>query len=225
MVPLAALVPELRGRLEQFADPVRAPKMAAYMQGRFPFLGVGAADVRRAAKVFIADGRGRPATELVDAADALWSEPEREFQYVGTDLLRRWSGVLTAADLPRVERLVRAKSWWDTVDALAAHVVGELVARCPELGATMDRWIDDDDIWVARTAILHQLAWKDRTDADRLFRYVDTRSGDTEFFIRKACGWALRQYAYVEPDAVRRYVATRGERLSGLTRREATKHL
>jgi 3-methyladenine DNA glycosylase AlkD len=132
---------------------------------------------------------------------------------------------LTPAELPRLERLVRSKAWWDTVDALAAHVVGALVARHPELAATMDRWIEDDDIWIARTAILHQLAWKDRTDADRLFAYVDRRCGDRAFFIRKACGWALRQHAAVDPDAVREYVASRGDRLSGLTRREATKHL
>ena len=83
------------------------------------------------------------------------------------------------------------KSWWDTVDALAAHPVGTLVMRYPELGAVMDRWIDDDNIWVARTAILHQLRYKDAINEARLFSYVEKRAADTEFFIRKALGWAL----------------------------------
>ncbi len=127
--------------------------------------------------------------------------------------------------MPRVERLIRTKSWWDTVDVLAGHVVGPLVARNPGLTATIDAWIDDADFWIVRTAILHQLGYGADTDADRLFGYVDRRCSDTEFFIRKACGWALRQYARTDPEAVRAFVLDRGDRLSGLTRREALKHL
>jgi 3-methyladenine DNA glycosylase AlkD len=110
------------------------------------------------------------------------------------------------------------------VDALAANVIGPMVAADPALIATMDRWIDDD-LWIARAALLHQLTYRDRTDAERLFGYVDRRCGDTDFFIRKAAGWALREYAKTDPDAVRRFVARRGERLSGLTRREALKRI
>jgi 3-methyladenine DNA glycosylase AlkD len=124
-----------------------------------------------------------------------------------------------------VEQLIRAKSWWDTVDALAASVVGPMVAADPSLVATMDRWIADADVWVARSAILHQLKYRDRTDADRLFGYVDRRCHETEFFLRKACGWALREYARTDPASVGRYVADRGDRLSMLTRREALKHI
>ena len=88
----------------------------------------------------------------------------------------------------------------------------------------MDEWIHDDNLWVARTAILHQLNYKARTDEARLFAYVEARALDQEFFIRKALGWALRNYARVAPDAVRTFIDTHPE-LSGLTRREATKHL
>ena len=122
--------------------------MAAYMKGHFPFLGVTAPHRKRAQKPFITVGKEASSAQLLDAADACWSEPEREFQYVGTDLLARWVRTLESADLARVERLIRTASWWDTVDALAANVVGPMVATDPSLGVVMDRWIDDD-MWIA----------------------------------------------------------------------------
>lgn len=225
MSALGDALAELRPDLEAIADPQRATDAARYMKDRFPFLGVAMTELRSTAKPVVAAGATSSADELLDAVDSLWAEPEREFQYVGVDLLRRWRCLLRAHDLGRVEVWIRTKSWWDTVDAIAAHVVGGLVADHPELAPTMDRWIDDEDRWIARTAILHQLNFRDATDARRLFAYVDARSDDTDFFIRKACGWALRQYARQQPDAVRTYVTDRGDRLSGLTRREALKHL
>ena len=224
-VELVSLIPELRQRLETVAQPDKAPQMKAYMKDCSEFLGVPTPERRTASKSFIAAGRDATAGHLMDAADVCWEQPEREFQYVATDLLSRWKAQLNSGSLSGVERLVRTKSWWDTVDALAGQVVGSLVANNPDLTATMDAWIDDPDCWIARTAILHQLGYGAGTDAERLFDYVDRRAADTEFFIRKACGWALRQYARHDPEAVRRYVLDRGELLSGLTRREALKHL
>lgn len=217
-------VDDLRQELTAVADPARAPAMSAYMKHRFEFLGVPASARKTAQRGFVAACRGVGSGDLLDRADLCWSQPEREFQYTGTDLLARWVASIDADDLGRVELLIRTKSWWDTVDALAANVVGPMVAAEPSLVAVMDRWIDDD-LWVARSAILHQLRYRDRTDADRLFGYVDRRCADTDFFLRKAAGWALREYSKIDPDAVRRYVADRGDRLSGLTRREALKRI
>ncbi len=196
------------------------------MRDQFEFLGIPMPELRRVAKPFVRLGRTASPDRVLDTADELWEQPEREFQYVGVDLLRASTGRLSGEHLGRIERYIRTAGWWDTVDAIASHVVGDIVAADRDrLGPVMDRWIDDDDIWIARTAILHQLQYRELTDADRLFDHVDRRCADTEFFIRKACGWALRQYARVEPGAVRDYVERRGDRLSGLTRREATKHL
>jgi 3-methyladenine DNA glycosylase AlkD len=119
---------------------------------------------------------------------------------------------------------VTHKSWWDTVDALA-HSVGALVLRHPELQDEMDVWIADDDLWVARVAIIHQLGAKQATDTDRLFGYCTTRASHPDFFIRKAIGWALREYSKTDPDAVRQYVAGMGGKLSSLSRREALKRI
>jgi 3-methyladenine DNA glycosylase AlkD len=146
--------------------------------------------------------------------------PEREAQYVACDVVRRWEELAT---VELCEELIVTRSWWDTVDAVVP-VVGELVRRDPALVAVMDRWVADPDRWRARTAILHQLRYKDDTDVDRLFRYCTERAADPEFFIRKAIGWALRQYAWTDPGAVRAYVDGHPE-LSGLSRREALLNL
>lgn len=215
----------LRSALEAEANVDAAAEMAAYMRDHFPFLGVRSPQVRLAAKPAIAAGASADGDALIAFADECWDQPEREFQYVGALVLRRWVRHLDARHLLDLHRFVTTGSWWDTVDSLAAWSVGPLVRSHPELVAEMDRWVLDDDIWVARTAILHQLSYKDATDGERLFHYVDLRAAETEFFIRKALGWALRQYARFAPDEVRVYVESHRDQLSGLTVREALKHL
>ena len=216
---------EVRALLSEAADSSQAPEMARYMKDHFTYLGVKTPDRRRATKPIIAAAKSAAGRDVLEFADACWLEPEREFQYVGVDALRAAAARLDAGDLATVRHLISTKSWWDTVDALAAWVVGPMITTHPELVAEMDLWIDDDDMWIARSAILHQLGYKDSTDAGRLFGYADKRAEDTEFFIRKALGWALRQYARTDPESVRAYLDANRERLSGLTVREASKHL
>jgi 3-methyladenine DNA glycosylase AlkD len=165
---------------------------------------------------------GRPAaSDAIATAQRLWALPEREFQYAALDLLARAAPALTADALQAVETLIVTKSWWDTVDALASGVVGRIVLAHPATAATMDRWLDHESMWLRRSAILHQLKWKERTDQERLFRYCLARADENEFFIRKAIGWALRQYSWTNPEAVRAFVAAHDGELSGLSKREA----
>lgn len=199
--------------------------MSAYMRNQFPFLGLKARDRRDAAKWFVKNARHAAVSEIWDAADGLWAEPEREFQYVGSDMLRRWAGRFGPDDIGRVETLIVTKSWWDTVDTLAADTVGTMVANHPTLVEVMDRWVEHENLWLIRTAIIHQLKRRDTIDAERLFAYADRLAAHTDFFIRKAIGWALRQHGRSDPDAVRSFVAARTATLSGLTKREALKHL
>jgi 3-methyladenine DNA glycosylase AlkD len=158
------------------------------------------------------------------AAGELWALPEREYQYVAVDLLRRQNKQLTADDLPALEALVQAKSWWDTVDGLAV-TIGSIVTREPQLLGRMDALIGAPDFWLRRIALLHQLDGKENTDEARLFAYCLRCADEREFFIRKAIGWALRQYARTNPAAVRQFLDTHREKLSGLSFREAAKHL
>ena len=189
------------------------------MRHQFPFLGINAPRLDRLLR-----GLPQPAPDdVLDVAAACWELREREYQYAGIRYLVRAAPRLPADCLPQIERLITTKSWWDTVDALATHVVGRLVLAHPGLVSEMDRWLESDNIWLARSAILHQERWKERTHADRLFRYCLRRSGDREFFIRKAIGWALRSYAATDPRAVAGFLYEHGAALSGLSRREASR--
>jgi len=207
------------------ADPERAVPMRAYMKDVAPFLGL-TTPVRRALSRTVLDGTPRPdETDCTAIALRCWELPEREYQYFAVDCLRRHVRHCTSGFLPVARHLVSTIPWWDTVDALASHVVGGLVAADPKLTADMDAWIVDDDLWVARAALLHQLRYKERTDTERLFAYCLRQSGHPDFFIRKAIGWCLREYAKTDPEAVRGFLAREKGRFAPLSVREALKNI
>lgn len=212
--------------LALLADPARAAAMAAYMRHQFCFLGIQTPARRLATRPLLK--QPLPAATLLATAQALWALPEREYQYAAVDLLARQWRQLSPAHLPDLLALVQQKSWWDTVDGLAG-VVGDLLHRAkptdPQAQAPMDAALHHPDFWVRRIALLHQLGWKADTDEARLFGYALSLGHESEFFIRKAIGWALRDYARHRPEAVRSFLETHRAKLSGLTVREAGKHL
>jgi 3-methyladenine DNA glycosylase AlkD len=218
-------VARLEATFRANADADRAPAMAKYMKGHFAFLGIPSPERRRLHREALAQ-LGRPSPdEAVAAALALWNLPEREFQYAGADILAASATRLGLEALAECERLITTKSWWDTVDGLAGSVAGRIVLAHQDAVTVMERWIDHENMWLRRSANLHQLKWKERTGEERLFRYCLARAGETEFFIRKAIGWALRQHAKQDPDWVRAFVEAHEADLSPLSRREAMKHL
>jgi 3-methyladenine DNA glycosylase AlkD len=227
--PSTALSRELLERLVRTysasADPARAIPMRAYMRDQFPFLGIPAPRLAQLTRDVVAGLPAPVEDDLRAVAMACWALPEREYQYFACGWLRRHAGRCSAAFLSTVRHLIMTKSWWDTVDTLAAHVVGPMVTRRPELVSTMDEWASDADIWLARTALLHQIRYRDATDGERLFRYCEQLAGHQDFFIRKATGWALREYAKVAPDAVLAFVRAHNTALSPLSAREALRHL
>ncbi|MET8452778.1 DNA alkylation repair protein [Streptomyces sp. NPDC005209] len=219
------LVERLTGAYSAAADPERAAAMRAYMKDVAPFLGIPTPDRRALSRAVLA-GTSRPdESDCTALALRCWELPEREYHYFAVDYLRRHAARCSSGFLPVARHLVTTVPWWDTVDLLAAHLVGALVAADPELVADMDRWIADDDLWVARTALLHQLRYKERTDTDRLFAYCLLQSGHPDFFIRKAIGWCLREYAKTDPEAVRDFLARERGRFAPLTVREALKNI
>ncbi|RPK38161.1 DNA alkylation repair enzyme [Streptomyces sp. ADI93-02] len=229
MAPESALADIVLSRLTtlypQVADPVRAAGAAAYMKGVAPFLGIPTPQRRLISRGVLA-GTGRPDEgDCTAIALRCWELPEREYQYFAADYLRRHVARCSSGFVPVLRHLVGTVPWWDTVDLLAAHVAGPLVNADPGLGVVMDRWIEDDSVWTARTALLHQLRYKERTDAERLFRYCLLRADHPDFFLRKAIGWALREYAKTDPEAVRGFVDGARDRLSPLSVREALKNI
>lgn len=226
---------EVAARLAEAAVPEDAPHMAAYMRDQFPFLGVRSPAAKAAwteARRSVIAEHGRPtADDLLDLADALWARDEREFQYVAGKALAQAAGRkdltgIGPGHLDRLRHLITTKSWWDTVDILAPSVVGPLARAHPDqVVPALDRWLVDEDLWLVRSAVLHQLKSKDATDRDRLAAYCLEAADHPDSFVRKAIGWALRQYSYVEPPWVEEFVAIHADRLSPLSRREAMKAL
>lgn len=199
--------------------------MAAYMRGQFVYLGVATQAHRAAVGPLIREFAPADAAELRAAVDALWKKREREFQYVALGVLARWQAVMSVADVPWMLELVQQKSWWDTVDSLA-KTVGAVVRRSGAKGRQqMDRAVRHQDFWVRRIAMLHQLGWRGQTDTARLFAYARLLAAEKEFFIRKAIGWALRDYAWHDWRAIQAFLDAEGERFSGLTRRESAKNI
>ena len=200
--------------------------MARYLKNQFPFLGLRRQDYQSLVRPLFAQLGREPAEKFVlDAAHGLWRLPEREFQHCAGDLLDRFSKRLSPAALADCRYFILNKSWWDSVDLIATRVVSPLVLRHPELRRVMDEWSRSaESFWLRRTALIHQLGYQQRTDERRLFAYCSRNAREPEFFLRKAIGWALRQYARTAPDAVRAYVDAHPE-LSALSRREALKHL
>lgn len=220
-----ALVQVVQTGLAERAVPANVAPMQAYLKTDMPFYGVKKPEqrqVRRLAKS-IRPGTG---SEYVAGVRALWDLPHREEKYLAIDWARDQRRFVSRAALPLYLQMIREGGWWDLVDVIASHLVGEVWrADRDHVGPLADAWIEDDDLWVRRTAIIGQLRHKHQTDVDRLFAYCEACAHERDFFIRKAIGWALRQHGRTDPDAVRAFVERMGEGLSGLSRREALKHL
>lgn len=218
----------MRAALAEAADPTAAVAMRAYMRNQFDYLGIPSGP-RRAATIPIIKGLGViSAEDAVNYARALWAQPQREYRYVAVDLLLRCRKGLNTESIPALLELARDGAWWDTVDGMAS-VIGNVIQAerrtNPDAQRQMDAALVHENLWTRRIAMIHQVGWKTETDADRLFDYARTLAGESDFFIRKAIGWALRDYARHDPDGVRAFLDEMGSQLSPLSVREAAKHL
>lgn len=207
------------------ARPENMAAMEAYMLHQFPFLGIKAPQRRDLVKQL---GRQRwNADEVMQLAQALWTLPYREYHYVAIDHLARHAKVLQLKHLDDLLALAQHSAWWDSVDGLAG-VVGDVLRLSKEQcspRSSMDRAITHDCMWVRRIAMTHQLGWRLQTDSQCLADYALALAKEDDFFIRKAIGWALRDYARWNPHFVTTFCRNHGERLSKLSVREAMKHL
>jgi 3-methyladenine DNA glycosylase AlkD len=223
-----AFAKEIKAALAPHRDPTRALAMRAYMRDQFEFIGVPTPQRRQAVLPILRQLPVADAAQLLAYADVLWAMPAREYQYVATDLLARKWKTLAVADIAHLLAIAQHASWWDSIDPLAG-VVGDVVKAArtdtPEAQATMDAALQHESLWVRRIAMIHQLGWREHTDEDRLFGYARALAAESDFFIRKAIGWALRDYAWHAPDVVSRFLSASRDLMSPLTLREASKHL
>ena len=227
------LVRVVRERVAAAGDPERAEPMRAYMKSAMPFRGVASAPLAALCRATF-DEHPLPDRDAWESAvRELWdSATYREERYAAMALTRHraYRELQDPATLDLYRHLVLSGAWWDFVDSLASHNVGDVLAAYPAAVTPVVRtWSVDDDMWLRRTAMLCQLRRKADTDVDLLRDALEANLEDSrhgrEFFIRKALGWALRQHARVDPDWVRAFVSEHGDRMSGLSRREALRHL
>jgi 3-methyladenine DNA glycosylase AlkD len=210
------LAQEIRDWLRKSADPTRAPDMQRYMKSQMPFLGVQKTQLTRTV-MRMTKAAALAREEWLAIAEQLWNEAQfREERYAALAVLR--TGRLTPADEPLLRHLITTGAWWDLVDETATKLVGPLRAEID-----LRSWAVDDDIWIRRAAILSQVGAKQATDPDLLRDVIEPNTAERTFWIAKAIGWALRDYAYVDPQWVRAFVAEHD--LAPLSVREATKHL
>jgi len=208
--------------LQNLANADDARAMKAYMRGRFEFLGVKTPARRKAAKAFFKKHGGADIDwRFVRQA---WEHPFREMQYAALDYLETRKNLLRPGDLPQLKKLAQTKSWWDTIDLLD-RLAGGIIAGFPETRPVILQWSRDEDIWLRRLAIDHQLLRKDQTDQHLLEQILVNNLNQTEFFINKAIGWALRDYSKTNPEWVKNFIRQHHGKMAPLSIREASKYL
>jgi len=223
---VAALVAFVEAELAALADPDKAGPMQAYMKTDMPFYGIP----KPARGVVESELKERfvpaSANQYRRNVLALWGLNHREEKYLAIGYARTFKKFVTFEHVDLYQRMIVEGAWWDLVDELAISIVGKVVLNNRvRMRPTLEKWIEHDDLWLRRAALICQIGHKRETDPEMLFDFCVRRAHEKEFFIRKAIGWALREFAKVEPDAVRAFLARNGEKLSGLSRREAAKHL
>lgn len=215
------------------ADSTVAEGMAAYQKNQFKFLGIKAPQRRELSRSWLHQAKlatrqryQEQVSPFIDwqAIKALWALDFREAQYIAADYLKSVDNYLLENDIEQLEQLIVDKSWWDSVDVLVKRV-GTLVHKYPQLKDRILAWSQADNIWLVRTAIIHQLGLKEETDLKLLTDVIDNNLASEEFFINKGIGWALREYAKTNPDWVKEFVKQRQNQLSSLSYREALKNL
>ncbi len=218
------LITTLETHFEAMRDAPNASQMSQYMRNLHPFYGIKKPNRTIILKECLAM-HGLPApADLPALLSLFWHKSEREWHYCALDIFEQCLKKCDETALDWIEKLIVQKSWWDTVDYLAPRLAGKLFLRFPEqILPYTSRWIESDNLWLQRSALIFQLSYKAKTDFALLTAYIDLCKDSKEFFIQKAIGWALRQYARTAPEKVRNFVAM--AKLAPLSRREAMKHL
>jgi 3-methyladenine DNA glycosylase AlkD len=225
-----ALIRAIGAGLAARADPVRAPQMQRYMKSAMPYRGVSAPAQRRLWRELFAAHPLESCKEVRVVALTLWRDAayrEERYAAIGLTDLKRYAWCQTFAAVPTYEEMIVTGAWWDYVDAIATHQLGDVLRNDPRrMKPLMRRWARaNDSLWKRRAAILCQIRFKAATDLNLLYACIEPNLSQKDLFIRKAIGWALRQYAWTDPHEVRRYVNANRARLSALSLREATKNL
>lgn len=207
---------------QQAANPEKAIAMKAYMRNQFEFLGITAPERKILTRDFL---KNVDTTRINwDFIQKCWEQPEREFQYLAIAYLIKLKNRLTVDDIPRLRQLILTKSWWDTIDSLD-KLLGLLALNNPIVEAILLEWSIDENIWIRRVAIDHQILRKEQTNTELLEKILLNNLGQSEFFINKAIGWSLRDYSKTNPAWVKNFIDRHQENMAPLSIREGSKYV
>jgi 3-methyladenine DNA glycosylase AlkD len=217
---LKAFINVLEIKLAQHANPDIALEQKAYMRNQFEFYGIKTTERREIQKPFLIKEFLPKKDELDKIVIFLWEKPQRDYQYLSQELAYKYVKHLEKKDIELYEYMVTHKSWWDTVDFIAAKLMGEYFMKFPEQRAIcVKKWIDSNNIWLQRCALLFQLKYKENLDTALLDYIINSLLGSKEFFINKAIGWILREYSKTNPNWVMEFAHKTA--LSNLSKKEA----
>lgn len=206
------------------ADPALAGPMSAYMKHQFPFYGIKSPLRNSLSKPLIRACRPQNAAELRSILRQLWAKPEREWKYTAILLAESNQKLWTEDFIADFEYMIREQSWWDTVDGISSALIAPYFKMYPtNRYRILSSWEKSENMWLVRVCIIHQLKYRGATDLEYLSGIISRHAHSSEFFIQKAIGWALRQYARTNPDWVRRFV--KEHNIKPLSKREALKHI
>ncbi len=209
---------------EQHANKERAAGTKAYLLNQFEFYGIAMPVSRKLCKDFIKTNPLPSISTVEKIIKETWKLPQREWQYFALELLAHYKREWKISTIKTIEYCITHKSWWDTVDAIADAWAGEYFKLFPEQIKPVTRqWNRSDNMWLQRSSLLFQKKYKQSTDTKLLAAYIKHLTPSNEFFIRKAIGWMLREYAKTNPEWVKQFVEKNND-LSPLSRREALKH-
>ncbi len=226
MIDTAALTHLVAARLEAIADPERAIGMAAYMKTDMPFYGVSKPGRMPILREVLDRFPAQTRHDYEVGVRSLWELPHREEKYLALGYARAHSQYVTLTSMRLYRKLVVEGAWWDLVDETAIKLIGPVVLNRREaVRPRVAAWIGSSDLWLRRTAIVCQVDHRGSTDTVLLAGACEATMEERAFFIRKAIGWALRSYAGTDPAWVAAFVTRHRDRMSGLSYREATKHL
>lgn len=199
-----------------------AKPMAKYMRNSFPFLGLKKPERTALSKQFLKERKKDTKVDW-DFIFKCYDMPEREFQYLAIDYMEKVKDLFRPEDMENIEKLLTAKSWWDSVDAIN-KIVGHIVMKYPEIKEDIIlKWMKSDNIWLNRISIIFQLKYKEKTDTVFLSNAILYNCETTEFFINKAIGWALREYSKTDKEWVKEFIDNNN--LSKLSIREGSKYI
>lgn len=204
-------------------DEQKAVQMSAYMRNQFQFLGIPTPLRKKLCKEYFKTAKKSKTVDWGFVNDC-WDNEYREIQYAAIDYLSSMQKFLIPQDIPKIKELAVKKSWWDTVDGLNT-IIGKIALLYPEVDEIMMQWSTDENIWLRRIAIDHQLLRKEKTNTKLLEKILINNLGSDEFFINKAIGWSLRDYSKTDPQWVRNFINKYKEQMAALSIREGSKYL